>query len=126
MLTLTGTGRLRSVSGPTTSTADSSYRSPDITDISNPIHTEGERCYKRRRLELTVYVVPEPNPFSVDLRRVAQAKHHLALTGCHDTARPEEPISGMEYRVQHRLIEQGVTHPLGDDNIYLLDVIGKR
>ena len=44
--------------------------------------------------------------------------------GKHKTVGGQPFISGIEYRVQHGLVEQAVTHPLGDDNVHLVDSFG--
>jgi hypothetical protein len=67
-----------------------------------------------------VDILPKPNPLLDDPFGVAQREHHPRLGRSHDaTVWFQEAISGMKDRIEHRLVQKRVPHPLGNDHIDL-------
>lgn len=81
------------VSGPTTSTIASAYRSSAIVDKSKPT-TISTTDYDREMLWRTVNIIPEIHPILEYFTAVAQTEHHLTLTRSHHTVRTEESVTG--------------------------------
>ena len=126
--TLMMTGSLTNVSGFTISMIASPYTSSFIADMSNPIvHPEfsrrivGSLCFP-----LTVNIVPHSHPILIDIRALTQTEHHPALTRRNDPSRSEEPVPCHQDGIQHGFVQQGVTHPFGDDHVHLSYPVGKR
>ena len=69
----------------------------------------------------TVNIVPEANSLLEELRGFTKSKHYLGLARCHNSTWAEEAISCVQDRIQHRLVEQGVSHPLRDDDVDLVE-----
>ncbi len=80
---------------------------------------------KQRRDALTVHIAPEADALLEELSSLAQSEHHLSLAGGHDATRAEEAIACVEHRVQHRLVQQSVAHPLGHNDVDLVVAFGQ-
>ena len=77
-------------------------------------------------MSLTVDVIPHPNPILVNISSPAQTEHHPTLTGSEDPSRSEEAVPRYQDRIQHGFVQEGVTHPLGNNHIHFGHPIRKR
>ena len=75
---------------------------------------------------LTVDVVPEPDAIFEELSGLAQSELHLSLAGRHDAVITQETVPSVQDGIQHGLVQQGVAHPFGDDDVDLLEAFGER
>ena len=69
----------------------------------------------------SIHVVPEVNLILAVLGILDTADEDLSLIGEDETVLHKPLVSGVEDSVEHRLVEEEVTHPLGDDDVNLVD-----
>ena len=98
-----------------------------MTDKSKPAECEGRIVDECDDTARTINVAPKPYTLLEDFAPLTKPEHDPALARRHHTSLwLQEFVARFQNRVEHGLVEQGIAHPLRDDNIDVLDVIRKR
>lgn len=69
--------------------------------------------------------MPKSDSIFEDFAALAETQHHFTLAWSHHPIWTKEAVTRSQYGVQHGLVQQCIPHPLGYNDVYMNNTVGK-